>query len=224
MIRALLTTLLLLPAVMVQAAEEPDLDARQAELQAGYDAYETGLDAAQEGDYATAIREFRRAAEDGLDVAQYNLGILYYTGRGVEPDHEQALHWLKQAAEQGHTTAQFNVGVMYFNGQGVTPAWQDFWPLSLFARSRNRAEAAVWYEQAASSGHAEAQYYLATMYHEGLGVEQDLVQAYFWAQAARENDYGEALELLAALETDMNPEQISEARRLYAEQSVSQDG
>lgn len=223
MIRALLAALLLFPAVTVQAAEEPDLGARQAELQAGYDAYETGLDAAQQGDYATAIREFRRAAENGLDVAQYNLGILYYTGRGVEPDHEQALHWLKRAAEQGHTTAQFNVGVMYFNGQGVTPAWQDFWPLSLLSRSRNRTEAAVWYERAASSGHAEAQYYLATMYHEGLGVERDLVQAHFWAQAARENGYGEAMELLAALEGDMSPEQISEARRLYAGQALSQE-
>lgn len=223
MIRALLTAaLLLLPAMPGQAADEPDLDARQAELQAGYDAYETGLDAAEEGDYATAIREFRRAADDGLDVAQYNLGILYYTGRGVEADHEQALHWLKQAAEQGHTSAQFNVGVMYFNGQGVAPAWQDIWPLSLFTRSRNRAEAADWYERAASSGHAEAQYYLATMYQDGLGVDEDPVQAHFWAQAARDNEYSGAAELLATLEGDMSREQISEARRLYAEQRLSQ--
>ncbi|MEX1198389.1 MAG: tetratricopeptide repeat protein [Pseudohongiellaceae bacterium] len=216
----LFSALLLVPAMSALAAEGPDLDARQAELQAGYDAYETGLDAAGEGDYATAIREFRRAAGDGLDVAQYNLGILYYTGRGVEPDHEQALHWLKQAARQGHTAAQFNVGVMYFNGQGVTSTWQDIWPLSLLTRSGNRAEAAEWYERAASSGHAEAQYYLATMYQEGLGVDEDPVQAHFWAQAARENEYRAARELLATLERGMNREQISEARRLYAEQTL----
>lgn len=204
------------------AAGEPDLERQQAELQAAYDAYETGLDAARSGDYDTALREFRQAAGDGLDVAQYNLGILYFTGRGVEEDPEQALNWLKQAAEQGHTTAQFNVGVMYFNGQGVNTGWQSIWPLSLLARSRNRAEAAEWYERAASSGHAEAQYYLATMYQEGLGVEQDPVQAHFWAQAARDNDYPEAPALLQALEADMEQERISEARRLYAEQTLSQ--
>lgn len=223
MIRLLIAALLLLPApaAMPQAAEEGDSAALQAELQAGYDAYETGLDAARQGDYDTALREFRVAARDGLDVAQYNLGILYYTGRGLEADHERALHWLEQAAEQGHTQAQFNVGVMYFNGQGIASGWRDIWPLSLLTRSRNRAEAAEWYERAASAGHADAQYYLATMYQQGMGVPEDPVRAHFWAQAARENDHGAARELLASLEQDMSGEEINEARRLYAEQAVS---
>ncbi len=217
----LLAVLLLVPSSPGWSAEESDLDRQQAELQAAYDAYEIGLDAARSGDYDTALREFRQAAEDGLDVAQYNLGILYFTGRGVEEDAEQALSWLTKAAEQGHTTAQFNVGVMYFNGQGVNAGWQSVWPLSLLTRSRNRARAAEWYEQAASSGHAEAQYYLATMYQDGLGVEQDPVQAHFWAQAARDNDYPQASALLQSLQADMAPSQISEARRLYAEQTLS---
>ncbi|MGM0633818.1 MAG: tetratricopeptide repeat protein [Pseudomonadota bacterium] len=217
----LLSVLLLASSLPGWSAEESDLDRQQAELQAAYDAYEIGLDAARSGDYDTALREFRQAAEDGLDVAQYNLGILYFTGRGVEEDPEQALNWLTRAAEQGHTTAQFNVGVMYFNGQGVNAGWQSVWPLSLLTRSRNRAEAAEWYERAASSGHAEAQYYLATMYQDGLGVERDPVQAHFWAQAARDNDYPQAAALLQSLEADMEPSRISEARRLYAEQSLS---
>jgi TPR repeat protein len=221
LIRALLAALLLLGwATPGQTAEELDLGARQAELQADYDAYETGLNAARSGDYDTAIREFRLAASNGLDVAQYNLGILYFTGRGVEQDHEEALRWLKQAAEQGHTAAQFNVGVLYFNGQGAAPSWQNIWPVSLWTRSRNRAEAARWYERAASAGHAEAQYYLATMYQEGTGVDRDPVQAHFWAQAAQENDHRLAGPLLEALEDGMTPDQIGEARRLYAEQRL----
>lgn len=211
---------LLLPMAPLRGAEPDDLETRQAELQEGYDAYEVGLDAAQRGDYDTALGAFREAAEDGLDVAQYNLGVLYYTGRGVSQDYGRALEWLERAAEQGHTASQFNAGVLYFNSQGTRPVWQSFWPLSLWTRSRDRREAARWYEQAAESGHAEAQYYLATMYQNGTGVERNLVRAHFWAQAARENNYAEAEVLIGTLENAMSAGQVSEARRLYADQAI----
>ena len=42
-----------------------------------------GVTAYHRGDYATALREFRPLAEQGLAEAQFNLGRLYDKGQGV---------------------------------------------------------------------------------------------------------------------------------------------
>ena len=55
--------------------------------------YEAGVNAAFNGDFETALYEFTIAAEEGLDLAQYNLGILYFTGQGVEKDMSEAFRW-----------------------------------------------------------------------------------------------------------------------------------
>ncbi|MCH9019079.1 MAG: sel1 repeat family protein [Proteobacteria bacterium] len=71
------------------------------------------------GDYATAIREFRPLAEQGMSAAQYFLGLMYYKGQGVPQDFAEAVKWYRKAAEQGYTLAQYNLGRMYSRGQGV---------------------------------------------------------------------------------------------------------
>ncbi len=58
-----------------------------------------GLAAYKRGDYATALREFRPLAEQGVAEAQYYLGIRYDLGRGVPQDRVQAHLWLSLAAE-----------------------------------------------------------------------------------------------------------------------------
>ena len=83
-----------------------------ADFQKGWDAY-------NRGDYATALREFTPLAEQGDADAQFNLGWMYYEGRGVPQDYETAVKWWTLAAEQGDPHAQFNLGVMYRNGEGV---------------------------------------------------------------------------------------------------------
>ena len=42
-----------------------------------------GVDAHTRGDYATALREWRLLAEQGDASAQYNLGLMYANGWGV---------------------------------------------------------------------------------------------------------------------------------------------
>ncbi|MGA2693456.1 MAG: SEL1-like repeat protein, partial [Opitutaceae bacterium] len=42
-------------------------------------------------------------AENGNAIAQYNLGLAYATGRGVQVDQAEAFVWLTLAAEQGST-------------------------------------------------------------------------------------------------------------------------
>ncbi|MFP6777946.1 MAG: hypothetical protein VCB06_06185 [Alphaproteobacteria bacterium] len=53
--------------------------------------FDDGLAAAQRGDYATALEEWRPLADQGHARAQFNLGVMYDNGYGVpENDAESA--------------------------------------------------------------------------------------------------------------------------------------
>ena len=73
----------------------------------------------KEKNYTEAIKCFREAAEQGLAISQYNLGVLYQYGEGVEKDEAQAVDWYRKAAEQGHMKAQHNLATCYLHGMGV---------------------------------------------------------------------------------------------------------
>ena len=45
--------------------------------------FDKGLIAAQNGDFATALREWTPLAEQGDASAQFNLGVMYRNGKGV---------------------------------------------------------------------------------------------------------------------------------------------
>jgi uncharacterized protein len=134
--------------------------------------YQKGLEAAQRGDFATALREWHPLAEQGNADAQYNLGVMYRKGEGVTQNDKEAVKWYRLAAEQGNVRAQFNLGLMHHNGDGVV---QDY------------KEAVKLYRLAAEQVHATAQFNLGVMYANGDGVIQDNVMAYMWLSIAPEN-------------------------------------
>jgi len=49
---------------------------------------------------------YRKAAEQGLALAQNNLGSMYANGIGIAKDEVQAVAWYRKAAEQGYAPAQ----------------------------------------------------------------------------------------------------------------------
>ena len=81
--------------------------------------YQKGLDAAQNGNYTAALKEWRPLAEKGHSESQFVLGLLYRNGKGVEKDFSKAIKWYLLAAENGHAKAQAKLGYMYVNGEGV---------------------------------------------------------------------------------------------------------
>jgi TPR repeat protein len=133
--------------------------------------FQKGLTAYRSGDYATALREWTPLAEQGLDRAQYNLGVMYANGRGVPQDDKTAVKWYRLAAEQGYAAAQYKLGFMYANGRGVS---QDY------------KTAAKWYTLAAEQGDAYAQFNLGVMYANGRGVPKDDKTAVKWYRLAAE--------------------------------------
>ena len=59
------------------------------------------------------------SSEQKNSEAEFNMGVMYGTGKGVAVDYQEALRWYTKAARQGHGKAQTNLGVMYGTGKGV---------------------------------------------------------------------------------------------------------
>jgi TPR repeat protein len=96
-----------------------------------------GLNAAQKGDFVTALKEWKPLAEQGNSAAQHNLGWMYDNGHGVIQNYKTAIKYYTLAAEQGNSTAQHNLGWMHDNGQGFI---------------QNYTRAHMWYNISASLG------------------------------------------------------------------------
>lgn len=78
------------------------------------------LFAAGEGvgvDVHRAMSWYRKAAQHGHGVAQYNVGVMYASG--PYKDTAEALKWYRLAAAQGVASAHFNLGVMSARGTDV---------------------------------------------------------------------------------------------------------
>ncbi len=161
-----------------------------------------GTTAAQNGDFATAFKEWKPLAKEGDALAQYNLGLLYKKGDGVLQDYEEAVRWFQLSAKQGYAKAQVNLGLLYDNGWGVP---QDY------------REAVRWYQLAAEQGEVNAQYNLGLMYALGEGIPQDNVYAYMWWNIVASTGDNNAKANKKIVEEKMTTSDISEAQRLSRE-------
>ena len=128
--------------------------------------FETGMDAYNHGDYATALREWRPLAEQRDAEAQDFLGTLYFEGRGVSQDYVKARQWWEKAAAQGSASAQNDLGLVYANGLGGP---QDL------------VQAHMWYSLAAGNG-----YEIATEYRNDLAKQMTPAQITEAQERARE--------------------------------------
>ena len=73
-----------------------------------------GVDAWSEGDFDTAVVEWREPAAQGDADALFNLAQAYRLGRGVTADIERARELYAEAAEKGHVKAADNYGLLLF--------------------------------------------------------------------------------------------------------------
>ena len=82
--------------------------------------FQKGLDAAQRGDYTTALKEWTSLAEQGDAKAQYNLGVMYALGQGVIADKVYAHMWGNILNSNGHKDGKKIMD--YLLKQGMTPS------------------------------------------------------------------------------------------------------
>jgi hypothetical protein len=131
----------------------------RADFQMGFDAY-------KDGDYTVAFREWKKLADEGDPRAQYNFGVLYAKGHGVNQDYAEAVKWYRRAAYQGYVRAQAVLATYYERGRGVT---------------KNLGEAFRWYSKAAANGIAQAKDAVARIEKE----HPEVAQKYQAANAAK---------------------------------------
>lgn len=147
---------------------------------------DAGHEAYQREDYAAAYRIWKPLAEQGNAAAQYNLGLLYQHGLGVERQLAVAVKWYGLAAQNGDADAQTVIGDLYADG---------FWG------AKDYAKAVQWYRLAAEQGHAEGERKLGVLLAQGRGVTQDSSAAIMWLQRAVEQGDTEAAIWLRNLRT-----------------------
>lgn len=72
-------------------------------------------------DIYRAMSYFRKAADNGITMAAYQLGRIYETGDGenIPADQVQSFEWYAHAAKEGLPEAENNLGSCYFFGRGV---------------------------------------------------------------------------------------------------------
>ncbi|MEE8516428.1 MAG: tetratricopeptide repeat-containing serine protease family protein [Alphaproteobacteria bacterium] len=146
--------------------------------------FTAGVKAYKQGDYATAMREFRVLADQGHRGASYNVAVMYNKGLGVKQDFGAAVKWYRIAAEKGYAKAQSRLGALYAKGRGV---------------ARDDAEAVKWWLLAADSGNVAAQFNLGAMYAKGRGVGQNYKRAEKWYRRAGGQGYAKAQFVLGAI-------------------------
>lgn len=137
-----------------------------------------------EEDSVKAAYWYEKAAQQGDLESQLILGVMYFTGEGVDTDFVKAAQWFERAAAQGDDQGYFYLGRMYRNGYGM---------------ERNIKKALYWLEKAAERENGEAQNELGDMYRSGDGVERDSEEALYWFEEAINSDCGIAAYNLATM-------------------------
>ncbi|GJH07655.1 sel1 repeat family protein [Caballeronia novacaledonica] len=121
------------------------------------------------GNLVAARSEFRRAAQKGSRLAQFNYAMMLLNGEGGAADVPEGKKWLRRAADANMTHAQYVYGKMYDDGQFV---------------EKDPAEAHRWFLRAANQGHVQAELALANQFLDGRGTTRDNTQAFTWYKKA----------------------------------------
>ncbi|KAF9099453.1 hypothetical protein BGX27_000607, partial [Mortierella sp. AM989] len=145
---------------------------------------------------STAGGILRNRPGEGSD--DYEQGLEYYHGKGVQVDYHVAMEWFVEASNHGHAAAHCYIGYMVENGQGVA---QDNskavdWYLKAGSKGydsdhrnavatqdddhnpyRKYAKALSWYSEESEKGDAIAQCILGYIYQHGISALSDFTKA-----------------------------------------------
>ncbi len=123
---------------------------------------------------AEAAKWYARAAEQDVPEAQFQYALMLLDGRYVKKDEKAAHALLQAAAEAGNPLAQFNFAQLLLQED---PGDAGF------------VRAVPYYERAAATGLADAQYAMAQVYANGIGgkPKDDVRARALLTQAALQN-------------------------------------
>lgn len=138
-------------------------------------------------DLAQAAYWYRKAADQGIPVAQNYMGYLYTVGMGVPQDHAEAVRWYERAASANDLEAKVNLAGFYMKGDGV---------------KQDTGEALRLLKSAAEKGDGRADAYLGLVHYLGSGVPVDRTSAEAWFKAGVKLHDPEAEFFLATMDAN----------------------
>ncbi|GEM_PF-4903913 len=125
-------------------------------------------------DIQEGVTWVRKAADQGIPAAQFELAMAYEGGRIPIEDYaslrDQAVRWFRRAATGGHLEAQYQLACRLRYGETAA-----------------QREAFDWAAKAAQSHHAEAEALVAEMFARGIGTHANEHQAIEWALKATQS-------------------------------------
>jgi len=106
-----------------------------------------------------------KAAKAGNPKAQFDLAIMYATGRGVQKNEREAFYWFHKSARVGNIEAKYYMGISFEQGRGV---------------KANLHLARYWFKLSAEAGYSKAIYHLAkiekSLNHRGvIGLQYEII-------------------------------------------------
>jgi TPR repeat protein len=138
----------------------------------------------ERGQYSLAFTLFERLAEEGSDLGQNNLGVLYERGLGTRRDPSKARGLYERAAEAGLAVAQYNLGRLYDSEDDEEPA-------------------RAWYERAAAAGDTFAQINLTFLLDDSDGSDVHERRKALLQRAAEAGNVEAQFQLGRALHSDI---------------------
>ncbi|KAJ8405286.1 hypothetical protein AAFF_G00322770 [Aldrovandia affinis] len=152
-----------------------------------------GIESAKSGEYNAAFSCFLASAKHGYSKAQFNVGVCYEKGRGVNRDNDKAAEFYRQAATGGHSQAKYRYArclLRLRSQQSVEDAHATIGLLEgaaasgvreaqaylgvLFSQEplRDGQKAVHYLRMAAENGDSLSGLYLGQCYEWGFGVQQ----------------------------------------------------
>ena len=157
------------------------------------DDLKTARKAYNSGNYSRALKYFQRSSDDGSLVADWYLGHMYRTGRGVEQDDGRAFSYYSRVAEQFDPDEESSSRRRIMIDAQLRLA--DYYRTGIVARGIEHDHArayAMYLRFGTAYGHPAAFYGLGAMNINGQGVKRNPRQGLKWMMAAARKRYAPA--------------------------------
>jgi len=158
-----------------------------------------------EGNVLDAICNYQKSAEKGDAEALYHLGLIYFSGEGVQTSDERAFSYYQQSADRGYPDAIHMLAWCYQQGVGVEPD--------------NEKALSLWME-AAKYNVPESLCAIGSYYLKGDLAPQSNQEAYKWFYLAMENGDEDAPKEIEALSLKMTSSEIVNATNAAEEWNI----
>jgi len=177
----------------------------------------------------------KKHAENGNMESEYNLGIIYKLGYGVEKNDQLAEKYLKLSADKGYLDAKMSLATLYSDTaryQLAIPLYQsltteDDYGLAYYALGqlylfgkgldKDETQALTLFKKAANKNIVAANYSIGMMYLNGYGVEKDFYIGYAYIALSAEQNDTNAKKSMSFLRSKMTPQDISKGEEALAE-------